>query len=93
MPSYVDKNGENVEAQPKLSKTDVLEQNRQQNEDRKKKLETAKLLWSKAKPVQGSQLGKKYLTKHRKVPENIIDHLEFKFLKKGTKVSNFEQIF
>ena len=66
-----------------------MEQKQQNIEDRKKKSETAKLLWSKAKPVQESQLGKKYLTKHRKISESIIDHLEFKFLRKGTQYQSW----
>ena len=82
---------ENVSKQLSSTKIDFQEQKEKSKETRLKKAKTAEFLWKQSKPITQSQLGKKYLTEHRKIPGYILAYLEFKLLRKGTKENNIFQ--
>ena len=84
---------ENVSKQLSSTKIDFQEQKEKSKETRLKKAKTAEFLWKQSKPITQSQLGKKYLTEHRKIPGYILAYLEFKLLRKGTKENNIFQSF
>ena len=76
----------------KVSSTKIFqEQNEKNKETRLKKAKTAEFLWKQSKPITQSQLGKKYLTEHRKIPGYVLAYLEFRLLRKGTKANNIIQ--
>ena len=83
---------ENVSKQLSSTKIDFQEQNEKNKETRLKKAKTAEFLWKQSKPITQSQLGKKYLTEHRKIPGYVLAYLEFRLLRKGTKENNIFQL-
>ena len=84
---------DNVSKKVSSTKIDFQEQNEKNKETRLKKAKTAEFLWKQSKPITQSQLGKKYLTEHRKIPGYVLAYLEFKLLRKGTKENNIFQFF
>ena len=79
---------DNVSKKVSSTKIDFQEQNEKSKETRLKKAKTAEFLWKQSKPITQSQLGKKYLTEHRKIPGYVLAYLEFRLLRKGTKENN-----
>ena len=82
---------DNVSKQLSSTKIDFQEQNEKNKETRLKKAKTAEFLWKQSKPITQSQLGKKYLIEHRKIPGYLLAYLEFRLLRKGTKENNIFQ--